>query len=81
VGFRLEGRDEINDVGMVAETIVAVELHQVIVARVLWLGCIRRGLQQALDSHEATRLVVLCEEDHAKGPVVEGCKGLETAVE
>jgi hypothetical protein len=72
VGVRLEGVEEVDDVGVRTDASVESELLRLVVDGKLQTGFGRgRPLGQTLDRNRLVGLEVLGREDHAKGTMVE----------
>ena len=81
MGLRLEGVDQIDDVGVLAETVVAGELEQVVAAADAGGGLGLENLGDALDGDEVSGGDILGEEDHAEGAMVQGRNRLVAVVQ
>jgi hypothetical protein len=81
VSVGLERVDQVHNVWMVPENVVACELDEVVLSKGRRLLRVVGSLGQTLDGNLLVGLEVLGQEDHAKGAVVEWRDGFETIVQ
>lgn len=80
MGFRFERVDEVDNVRMRAENVVAGELDFVIGPRVE-VGIVGGALANTLDCYMVVGFEIFGQENHAEGPMVEGRNRLKAIVE
>lgn len=81
MGVGLEGVNEVNQVGVMRETSMALQLFEAIIDRQGAHGVRGGCLGNALDCNFLVGLVVVRNNYHAKGAVIQWCHGPEATIQ